>query len=176
MLGPMSRDHYLRRARNSVVNSSLRLSRQWNRRFWAMTWVLASTFIALDVMQPPREQYTAAMYLGVIGLYQEVGRPYLKGWIQCRYHPTCSEYSAKAVRVHGIAKGGILTVQRLLRCFPDVPVGTEDSVPLTGCRKRSAHGFEFGALLYDKGIGAYDARSDSMAFGKETRSIIVPHE
>ena len=36
----------------------------------------------------------------------------------CKYHPTCSRYAGDAVRKHGLAKGSLLTVWRLLRCNP----------------------------------------------------------
>ena len=37
---------------------------------------------------------------------------------QCRYLPTCSEYAAQALIVHGPWRGGSLAVQRLCRCNP----------------------------------------------------------
>ena len=36
----------------------------------------------------------------------------------CRYQPTCSEYSAEAIEVHGVVKGIGMTVWRLARCNP----------------------------------------------------------
>lgn len=36
----------------------------------------------------------------------------------CRYLPTCSEYGLEALRRHGAARGGWLTLRRLLRCHP----------------------------------------------------------
>jgi putative membrane protein insertion efficiency factor len=36
----------------------------------------------------------------------------------CRYLPTCSEYSKEAIKIHGILKGGYLTVKRIFRCNP----------------------------------------------------------
>jgi len=36
----------------------------------------------------------------------------------CRFHPTCSEYCAEAIRRHGLVKGVVLGVLRLLRCQP----------------------------------------------------------
>ncbi len=46
----------------------------------------------------------------------------------CRYVPTCSEYAAEAVEVHGCAKGSLLALWRLLRCHP-VSRGGFDPVP-----------------------------------------------
>ena len=36
----------------------------------------------------------------------------------CRFYPTCSNYSIEAIRVHGAARGSLLTVRRLGRCNP----------------------------------------------------------
>ena len=36
----------------------------------------------------------------------------------CRFVPTCSEYAMQALATHGLLKGLLLTVWRLLRCQP----------------------------------------------------------
>ena len=36
----------------------------------------------------------------------------------CRFWPSCSEYAAEAVAVHGALRGTLLAVRRLLRCHP----------------------------------------------------------
>ncbi|NPB03792.1 MAG: membrane protein insertion efficiency factor YidD [Thermotogae bacterium] len=36
----------------------------------------------------------------------------------CRYVPTCSEYSIRALQKYGLLKGGIKSVWRVLRCNP----------------------------------------------------------
>jgi len=46
----------------------------------------------------------------------------------CRYLPTCSQYGYEAVHRHGLAKGGRLTLRRLLRCHP-FATGGYDPVP-----------------------------------------------
>lgn len=43
----------------------------------------------------------------------------------CRFSPTCSEYARLAVLEHGAAKGGALSVGRLLRCHPFHPGGID---------------------------------------------------
>jgi putative membrane protein insertion efficiency factor len=37
---------------------------------------------------------------------------------RCKYHPSCSEYAAEAVRTYGVTKGLVLAGWRLLRCNP----------------------------------------------------------
>ncbi|MFQ5876730.1 MAG: membrane protein insertion efficiency factor YidD [Acidobacteriota bacterium] len=36
----------------------------------------------------------------------------------CRFVPSCSEYAAAAVERHGMRRGAVLAVRRLLRCQP----------------------------------------------------------
>ncbi|HHJ64737.1 MAG TPA: membrane protein insertion efficiency factor YidD [Aquifex aeolicus] len=36
----------------------------------------------------------------------------------CRFYPTCSEYSVMAIQKHGVLKGSLKTLWRLLRCNP----------------------------------------------------------
>lgn len=47
---------------------------------------------------------------------------------KCRYYPTCSQYAIQAIEIHGVFKGSVLTVFRLLRCNPLFP-GGYDPVP-----------------------------------------------
>ena len=44
---------------------------------------------------------------------------------RCRYHPTCSEYAAGAIREFGVARGAVLAAWRLLRCNPWTPGGVD---------------------------------------------------
>ena len=36
----------------------------------------------------------------------------------CRYYPTCSQYAIEAIEIHGVFKGSLLAVRRILRCNP----------------------------------------------------------
>lgn len=48
----------------------------------------------------------------------------------CRFYPSCSRYGEEAIAVHGVVKGGWLTVKRLGKCHPLHPGGI-DWVPGT---------------------------------------------
>ncbi len=36
----------------------------------------------------------------------------------CRYHPTCSDYAAEAIELHGVIQGSLMALGRVLRCHP----------------------------------------------------------
>ena len=55
----------------------------------------------------------------------------------CRFEPSCSEYAAEAVELHGVARGLALATQRLLRCHP-LRHGGFDPVPCNGRRTPEA--------------------------------------
>ena len=44
--------------------------------------------------------------------------PGIAGGPTCKYHPSCSEYAALAVRKHGVARGSVLAAWRVVRCNP----------------------------------------------------------
>lgn len=54
----------------------------------------------------------------------------LSPWLgmSCRFEPTCSAYSLRALELHGAATGSYLTLCRLARCNP-LCAGGHDPVP-----------------------------------------------
>ncbi|OGW57655.1 MAG: membrane protein insertion efficiency factor YidD [Nitrospirae bacterium RBG_16_43_8] len=54
--------------------------------------------------------------LGAIKLYKYAISPLLPD--SCRFVPTCSEYSAEAIKRYGAVKGSYLSLKRILRCHP----------------------------------------------------------
>lgn len=82
-----------------------------------------------DTFRSPEKQITGWFYIGAVRIYQFAGRPLLEGWVECRFMPTCSEYSIEAVRKHGIRQGLELTYNRMNTCQINIPHGTQDPVP-----------------------------------------------
>jgi putative membrane protein insertion efficiency factor len=58
----------------------------------------------------------SALLLALIGAYQRWISPALPP--RCRYYPTCSAYSAQAIRELGPVRGSIVAGWRVLRCNP----------------------------------------------------------
>jgi putative membrane protein insertion efficiency factor len=52
----------------------------------------------------------------VIRGYQLLVSPFLGR--RCKYHPSCSQYAADAVREVGVLRGSVLAAWRLARCNP----------------------------------------------------------
>jgi putative membrane protein insertion efficiency factor len=74
----------------------------------------------------------------LIGFYKLFVSPALPP--VCRFYPTCSDYTSKAIEAHGGARGMILAAKRLLRCHPLTP-GGYDPVPPTP-QPPNPHGLE----------------------------------
>ncbi|MCG6895083.1 MAG: membrane protein insertion efficiency factor YidD [Desulfobacteraceae bacterium] len=62
----------------------------------------------------------------LIRLYQRFLSPMLGPC--CRFYPSCSEYAVQALNRHGVLRGTLLSVRRILRCHPFHPGGV-DPVP-----------------------------------------------
>ena len=62
----------------------------------------------------------------LISFYQACLSPFLGS--NCRFYPSCSEYTKEAIHVHGTLKGSYLGLRRICRCHP-WHEGGEDPVP-----------------------------------------------
>ena len=69
----------------------------------------------------------ARLFIALIRVYQRLLSPFLGS--VCRFHPSCSEYGAQCLALHGALYGSWLTLRRILRCHPFNP-GGHDPPPL----------------------------------------------
>jgi putative membrane protein insertion efficiency factor len=60
--------------------------------------------------------FPARMALGLIRFYQKWISPMLGA--NCRFRPTCSQYTFEAINKYGFFKGGLKGLYRILRCNP----------------------------------------------------------
>jgi putative membrane protein insertion efficiency factor len=77
-----------------------------------------------------------SILLAALAFYQRWLSPALHslGPGRCKYLPTCSEYAAGAIEVHGPLRGLGLATWRLLRCHPFARGGL-DPVPAATARQ-----------------------------------------
>lgn len=64
-----------------------------------------------------------------ITLYQKFISPSLGS--NCRFYPSCSEYTKEAINRFGVIKGSRLGLKRIGRCSPENPDVGYDPVPDT---------------------------------------------
>jgi uncharacterized protein len=62
-----------------------------------------------------------AILLLLLSIYRSAVSPFLPR--ACRFYPTCSLYTAQAIRKYGILKGFAFGVGRIGRCHPWHPGG-----------------------------------------------------
>ncbi|MDA9804204.1 membrane protein insertion efficiency factor YidD [Flavobacteriaceae bacterium] len=55
-------------------------------------------------------------FILIIKGYQKLISPLIPA--TCRYDPTCSHYAIKALKIHGLLKGGWLAIKRIGSCHP----------------------------------------------------------
>ena len=84
--------------------------------------------VLVDARHAEPDRLGARIYVASVLGYQRFGRPVVRRYVVCRFHPSCSDYSLEAVRRFGFTRGLRLTVKRLLRCRPGA-IGGPDPVP-----------------------------------------------
>lgn len=59
------------------------------------------------------------LLIKLINLYKKIISPWFsaKG-VNCKYYPTCSQYSKEAIEKYGAVKGSLLSIKRILKCNP----------------------------------------------------------
>jgi uncharacterized protein len=68
----------------------------------------------------------------IIRLYQRFLSPLLGD--NCRFHPSCSQYTVEALETHGVIRGSALAVWRIVRCQPFCRGGNDPVPPAPGCK------------------------------------------
>lgn len=55
----------------------------------------------------------------IINFYQRHISVFFKKYgVECKYYPSCSEYTRQAVEKYGAIKGALLGTKRILKCNP----------------------------------------------------------
>ncbi len=59
------------------------------------------------------------LFILIIKLYKKTISPFLHylGY-DCKFYPTCSEYTIEAIQSYGVIKGCFLGIKRIIRCNP----------------------------------------------------------
>ena len=80
------------------------------------SWPCSERDARPTVVQVPPPTLAARSVLGLLKAYKLLLSPLFAG--SCRFHPSCADYSAEAVRTHGAVRGVALTLVRLSKCRP----------------------------------------------------------
>lgn len=70
-----------------------------------------------------RESPVTRLLMALVRGYQLLFSAWVGG--QCRFTPTCSQYTLEALRRHGAARGSYLGAVRIARCHPWCRGGSE---------------------------------------------------
>ncbi len=79
------------------------------------TWSRGEGLIVTDVLATHRS-LPQNLAIAAIRAYQKMLSPFFGR--NCRYYPTCSQYTLEAVEIHGAARGSWLGIRRIGRCHP----------------------------------------------------------
>lgn len=88
---------------------------------------LMGVAVVWDLGREPGRQWTAALLVGGIHLYQRSVSPGLEAvGVECRFEPSCSRYAAAVIAREGTLRGSWRAARRLARCGPWTPASTHD--------------------------------------------------
>jgi len=57
-----------------------------------------------------------SLLINLVRVYQAAISPFLGR--NCRFYPSCSDYTIQAIQKHGSIKGSMMAIWRILRCNP----------------------------------------------------------
>ncbi len=80
------------------------------------SWLFSERDARPTVAQVPPRTLAARSLLALLKGYKLLISPLFTG--SCRFHPSCADYSAEAIRAHGAIEGTKLTLIRLSKCRP----------------------------------------------------------
>ena len=64
----------------------------------------------------PNRAFGRRLFTGLIRIYQRLVSPHLGR--NCRFSPTCSQYSLEAIERFGVIRGTVMGIRRLSKCHP----------------------------------------------------------
>ncbi len=70
----------------------------------------------VDSVKKTLKKALAAPFLLLISIYRYFISPFLPP--NCRYYPTCSQYTEEAIQTHGLFAGAWLGFKRIVSCHP----------------------------------------------------------
>ena len=73
------------------------------------------------------------LFILIIKFYKYFISPILGN--RCRYLPTCSDYYIESLKIHGLIKGTILGVKRIITCHPFKLLGGDSGLDLVPNKK-----------------------------------------
>ena len=79
------------------------------------------------------EKFLILLFLSLLKIYSYFISPLLG--VKCRFLPTCSEYSQESISKHGLTKGGLYSLKRILKCHPVKILGASDGIDLVPEKK-----------------------------------------
>ena len=72
--------------------------------------------LAFRPLETHRGSPMRTFFIALIRIYQYLLSPLLGN--HCRFHPSCSNYAAEAIQIHGPVRGLWLALRRLSKCHP----------------------------------------------------------
>lgn len=102
------------------------MGRGQGRRAKLIVVAILAAIAIHDFAVPHGRGLAARGAIFLIDEYRAHLSPRLRGYVTCRFTPSCSAYGREAFRKYGFAKGSWKTAWRVARCGPWTPSGTRD--------------------------------------------------